>query len=175
MGSQETKYWLRHSGHGYPHATTDPTPLRRAIITIVHGGGYRGPSMPSQKKRILIVDDSATARMWQQLLLSHEQYVTLVAQDGAEGVEIARRERPDLILLDVSMPTMDGFAACRALRAAPETRDIPILMVTTHSEMENVLAGFEAGCNEYITKPLERSEYLVKVRSYLNRHLGDAE
>ena len=131
--------------------------------------------MTSQKKRILIVDDSPTARMWQQLLLSHEQYTTFTAPDGAEGVRIARQERPDLILLDVSMPGMDGFEACRALRAAPETADIPILMVTTHSEMENVLAGFEAGCNEYLTKPLERTEYLVKVRSYLNRHLGGAE
>ena len=131
--------------------------------------------MTSTKKRILIVDDSPTARLWQQLLLSHEQYATLTAHDGAEGIEVARRERPDLILLDVSMPGMDGFEACRALRASPETKDIPILMVTTHSEMENVLAGFEAGCNEYLTKPLERTEYLVKVRSYLNRHLGDAE
>ena len=70
---------------------------------------------------------------------------------------------------------MDGFEACRALRADPETCDIPILMVTTHSEMENVLAGFEAGCNEYLTKPLEQAEYLIKVRSYLNRQHGGAE
>ena len=110
--------------------------------------------------------------MWQRLLLQLEQYETLTACDGAEGVRIAQRERPDLILLDVSMPNMDGFEACRALRAAPETRDIPILMITTHSEMENVLAGFEAGCNEYLTKPLERAEYLTKIRSYLYRSLG---
>ena len=128
--------------------------------------------MTAQMKRILIVDDSPTALMWQRLLLQMEQYVTLTACDGEEGVRVARREKPDLILLDVSMPNMDGFEACRALRAAPETKDIPILMVTTHSEMENVLAGFEAGCNEYLTKPLERAEYLIKVRSYLDRHLG---
>lgn len=128
--------------------------------------------MTPQKKRILIVDDSPTALLWQRLLLDMEQYETLTATDGEQGVSVARRERPDLILLDVSMPNMDGFEACRALRAAPETMDIPILMVTTHSEMENVLAGFEAGCNEYITKPLERSEYLTKVRSYLERHFG---
>ena len=130
--------------------------------------------MTAHKKRILIVDDSPTALMWQRLLLQLEQYETLTASDGAEGVRIAQRERPDLILLDVSMPNMDGFEACRALRAAPETRDIPILMITTHSEMENVLAGFEAGCNEYLTKPLERAEYLTKIRSYLNRSLGGA-
>ena len=131
--------------------------------------------MTAQKKRILIVDDSPTVLMWQKQLLKFEQYETITAADGEEGVRVAREERPDLILLDVSMPKMDGFEACRALRAAPETQNIPILMVTTHSEMGNVIAGFEAGCNEYLTKPLDRSEYLTKVRSYLHRHLGGAE
>jgi CheY-like chemotaxis protein len=136
------------------------------------GGEPVAGIMTAPKKRILIVDDSPTALMWQKLLLRMEQYETLTACDGEEGVRVAREKQPDLILLDVSMPKMDGFEACRALRASPETRDIPILMVTTHSEMDNVLAGFEAGCNEYLTKPLERAEYLTKVRSYLNRHLG---
>jgi DNA-binding response OmpR family regulator len=130
--------------------------------------------MTSPKKRILIVDDSPTALVWQRLLLHGERYETLTACDGAEGVRIATRERPDLILLDVTMPFMDGFEACRALRAAPETSHIPILMVTTHGDMANTLAGFEAGCNEYITKPLERAEYLTKVRSYLDRHFDGA-
>jgi DNA-binding response OmpR family regulator len=130
--------------------------------------------MTAPKKRVLIVDDSPTALLWQRMLLQMEQYETLTAADGAEGVLVATRERPDLILLDVSMPKMDGIEACRALRAAPETADIPILMVTTHSEMDNVLAGFEAGCNEYLTKPLERTEFLTKVRSYLHRHFGGA-
>jgi two-component system, OmpR family, alkaline phosphatase synthesis response regulator PhoP len=130
--------------------------------------------MTVPKKRVLIVDDSPTALLWQRMLLQMEHYETLTAADGAEGVLVATRERPDLILLDVSMPKMDGIEACRALRAAPETADIPILMVTTHSEMDNVLAGFEAGCNEYLTKPLERTEFLTKVRSYLYRHFGGA-
>jgi CheY-like chemotaxis protein len=132
----------------------------------------RGRSMTPPKKRILIVDDSPTALVWQLLLLQGERYDTLTACDGAEGVRIALLERPDLILLDVTMPSMDGFAACRALRAAPETRDTPILMVTTNGDMVNTLAGFEAGCNEYITKPLERGEYLTKIRSYLDRRFG---
>lgn len=128
--------------------------------------------MTSPKKRILIIDDSPTALVWQLLLLQGEQYDTLTASDGAEGVRVALAERPDLILLDVTMPEMDGFAACRALRGAPETRGVPILMVTTNGDMESTLAGFEAGCNEYITKPLERTEYLTKVRSYLARRFG---
>ena len=128
--------------------------------------------MTPPKKRILIVDDSPTALVWQLLLLQGESYETLTASDGAEGVRVAVLERPDLILLDVTMPSMDGFAACRALRAAPETKDIPILMVTTNGDMVSTLAGFEAGCNEYITKPLERAEYLTKIRSYLDRRFG---
>ena len=128
--------------------------------------------MTLDKKRILIVDDSPTALVWQLLMLQGEGYDTLTAADGAEGVRVATAERPDLILLDVTMPSMDGFAACRALRSAFETRDIPILMVTTNGDMESTLAGFESGCNEYITKPLERTEYLTKVRSYLARRFG---
>jgi CheY-like chemotaxis protein len=128
--------------------------------------------MHSQKKLILIVDDSPTALVWQLLLLQGENYDTLTATDGAEGVRIALLEQPDLILLGVRMPSMDGFAACRALRAAPETRNIPIFMVTTNGDMVSTLAGFEAGCNEYITKPLDRAEYLTKVRSYLDRQFG---
>ena len=128
----------------------------------------------SHPKRVLIVDDSPTAIAWQRLLLQSERYETLTAHDGAEGVRVAIDERPDLILLDVTMPRMDGFAVCRALRAAQATRDIPIMMVTTHGDMVNTLAGYEAGCNEYLTKPLDHSEYLTKVRSYLDRRFrGD--
>ena len=128
--------------------------------------------MTQQNKRVLVVDDSPTALVWQLLLLQGEGYDTLTATDGAEGVRVALLERPDLILLDVGMPSMDGFDACRALRAAPETRDIPIFMVTTNGDMGSTLAGFEAGCNEYITKPLDRVEYLAKVRNYLGRSFG---
>jgi DNA-binding response OmpR family regulator len=129
--------------------------------------------MNPTRKRILVVDDSPTVLVWQLLLLHEENYDTLTATDGAEGVRLAKLERPDLILLDVTMPAMDGLQACRALRAAAETRDIPILMVSTDGGVESTLAGFEAGCNEYITKPLDRTEYLAKVRSYLARRFGD--
>ncbi len=125
-------------------------------------------------ERILIVDDSPTALMWQQILLRLEGYDILTAMDGVEGVRVARRERPDLIVLDVSMPKMDGFEACRALRAAPETMATPILIATTHGGVDNVLAGYEAGCNAFLTKPLERSEYLMTIRSHVNRYFCGA-
>jgi DNA-binding response OmpR family regulator len=71
------------------------------------------------------------------------------------------------VLLDVMMPRMSGFDALRALRADVELRDTPVLMVTTRGEMPHVMEGYESGCNEYITKPVDRAELLMKVRSYL--------
>jgi DNA-binding response OmpR family regulator len=121
----------------------------------------------SARKRILLVDDSPTAILWHRLILESDNYEILVASDGDEGVRLARAERPDLVLLDVVMPRMNGFEALRALRAAPELRATPILMVTTRSEMTNVMEGYESGCNEYITKPVDRAELLAKVRSCL--------
>ena len=124
------------------------------------------------RKKILLVDDSPTALLWQRLILEDDKWEILVATDGEEGVRIARAERPDLVLLDVVMPRMNGFEALRALRADDDLRGMPVLMVTTRGEMPNVMEGYESGCNEYITKPLDRVELLTKVRSYL--HLEDA-
>jgi two-component system alkaline phosphatase synthesis response regulator PhoP len=122
-----------------------------------------------QRKKILLVDDSPTAILWQRLILEDDKYEILVAQDGEEGVRVAKAERPDLVLLDVVMPRMSGFDALRAIRADASLSDIPILMVTTRSEMAHVMEGYESGCNEYITKPVDRAELLTKVRSYLQR------
>lgn len=124
--------------------------------------------------RILIVDDSPTALMWQQLLLRLEGYEVLDAPTAEDGLRIARRERPDLIVMDIAHPPMAGFTACRLLRSEPETMDIPILMATSLSDVDNVIAGFEAGCNDFLTKPLERAEYLGRIRNQLSRHLCGA-
>jgi two-component system alkaline phosphatase synthesis response regulator PhoP len=120
------------------------------------------------KKKILLVDDSPTAILWQRLILEADQYEIVVATDGEEGVRLAKTEQPDLVLLDVMMPRMNGFEALREIRADDALRTTPILMVTTRSEMANVMQGYESGCNEYITKPVDRSELLMKVRSYLS-------
>jgi DNA-binding response OmpR family regulator len=119
------------------------------------------------RKKILLVDDSPTAILWQRLILEADPYDIVVATDGEECVRMAKAERPDLVLLDVVMPRMSGFEALRALRAEESLRLVPILMVTTRGEMANVLEGYEGGCNEYITKPVDRTELLTKVRSYL--------
>ena len=118
-------------------------------------------------KKVLVVDDSPTAIMWQKMILRQGQYEVVTAVDGQAGVEAAIAERPDLILMDVMMPRMNGFEACREIRKTPATQHVPIIMVTTRSEMESVEEGFQSGCSEYITKPIDRLELLSKVASYL--------
>jgi CheY-like chemotaxis protein len=119
------------------------------------------------KKKILLVDDSATVLMMEQMLLRNFGYEVVTAKNGHEGVLKAKTELPDLILLDVVMPKMDGVEACRLLRAQPETAAIPIIMVTTRSEADNVEACFKSGCSDYVNKPINNAELIAKVKSVL--------
>ena len=119
------------------------------------------------RRKILLVDDSATTHMWIRMILNKSEYEMVSARDGEEGVERALAELPDLILMDVVMPRMDGFEACRRLRTHRATQATPIVMVTTRAEAKNVEAGFSSGCSDYITKPIDGLELLSKVRSFL--------
>ncbi len=121
----------------------------------------------NHKKKILVVDDSETALFIETMILRTGPYRLVTAGDGEEAVGKAVSERPDLILMDVVMPKMDGFAACRLLRARPETREIPIIVVTTRGEAENVETGFASGCTDYVTKPINSVELLEKVKNYI--------
>jgi CheY-like chemotaxis protein len=119
------------------------------------------------RKKILLVDDSATTLMMEQMVLRGHPYEIVTAKNGREAVATAAQERPDLILLDVVMPEMNGFEACRRIRQQESTRHVPVIMVTTKGEEQNVETGFESGCNDYITKPINGAELLTKVRGYL--------
>jgi CheY-like chemotaxis protein len=119
------------------------------------------------RKRILVVDDSKTALMMTTMIVNKGAYDVVTAGDGEEGVQKALADRPDLILMDVMMPKMDGFEACKRLRSHEPTRDIPIIMVTTRGELTNVEIGYEAGCSDYVTKPINSVELLTKIRNYL--------
>jgi CheY-like chemotaxis protein len=118
-------------------------------------------------KKILLVDDSATILMMQKMALKTTNYKVVTANNGAEGVAKAIAELPDLILMDVIMPKMTGFEACRELRKQEATKDIPIIMVTTRGEPVNVEEGFESGCTDYVTKPIDTFELLNKLRDQL--------
>jgi CheY-like chemotaxis protein len=118
------------------------------------------------RKKILIVDDSRTALLVVRALLARS-YEVVTANDGAQGVAVALAARPDLILMDVLMPHLNGFQAVATLRQREETRDIPVIMVTSRAELENVEAGYRSGANDYVTKPIHAAELLAKVRSCL--------
>ncbi len=123
--------------------------------------------MTIEHKRILLIDDSRIVLRVVQLILSRGPYEILMAGDGQEGIERALAERPDLILMDCMMPRMDGIEAVRQLRANPATRLIPVIMVTTLGGVESMERGFEAGCSDYVTKPIEATLLLAKVRDHL--------
>jgi len=121
------------------------------------------------RKKILLVDDSSTVLLMERMILQKSHYDVVTANDGQEGLERARSEKPDLILMDVVMPRMDGFEACRRLREQEDTRSIPVIMVTTRGELQSVESGYASGCSDYVTKPINGLELLAKVRSCLGQ------
>ena len=117
--------------------------------------------------RILIVDDNPTNVKVLQTRLAAEGYEVLTAADGEEGLAAARQHIPDLILLDVMMPKLDGFEVCRRLRADAAFPFTPIIMVTAMADSKDVIAGLEAGGDEYLTKPVDHAALAARVRSML--------
>ena len=128
------------------------------------------PAVPG-RKRILLVDDSSTSHTWIRMILNATPHELVTARDGREGVEKARAERPDLILMDVVMPGMDGLEATRQIRAVPELRDVPVILLATRSDTR-LEAAAEAGATDRITKPVDSDELLQKVRGYLQGPRG---
>ena len=118
------------------------------------------------KKKILVVDDSKVASMTTEMILA-SRYECVFAENGAVAVEMAIAEKPDLILMDVMMPIVGGLEACRQIRAQAETNEIPIIMVTTRGEANNVEAGYKSGCNDYVTKPVDGVELLTKIENLI--------
>lgn len=136
---------------------------QRVVLERVRGERSMG------KKKILLVDDQSTVLMIEKMMLKNAGYDIVTAKNGEEAVETALQERPDLILLDVVMPKMDGFEVCRTLRARDETKTTPIVMCTTRGEATNIQTGYDAGCTDYVTKPFNAVELLGKLQGYLGK------
>lgn len=121
------------------------------------------------RKKILLVDDSNTILMMEKMILTKGPYTLVTASNGEEAVAKAESENPDLILMDVVMPKMDGFEAVRRIRLMATVSAVPIIMVTTRGEEHNVETGFAAGCTDYVTKPINSGELMEKLRNYLGQ------
>ena len=118
---------------------------------------------------VLVVEDDRNIAELLQMYLEKEGYAVTVAADGGQGLSAFRASKPDLVLLDVMMPVMDGWAVCRAIRAESAT---PVIMLTAKGETDDKVAGLKQGADDYITKPFEMKEVLARIEAVLRRTSG---
>ena len=128
--------------------------------------------MIKKATQILVVDDEQDIIELIRHTLNKEGYEVHVAANGQQAVEKAKKIKPSLILMDVMMPVMDGMEACRQLKEDPETATLPIIFLTARSEEFAELAGFEAGADDYISKPIRSRVLLSRIRAILRRNMG---
>ncbi|MFZ9155039.1 MAG: response regulator transcription factor [Schleiferiaceae bacterium] len=129
----------------------------------------------AKKPIILLVDDDPDIREFVTFNLEKEGYAVVSAKDGAEGVEAAKKHRPDLILLDVMMPGMDGIEACEAIRSNPDIATTLIAFLSARGEDYSQVAGFDAGADDYITKPIRPKVLVSRVKALLRRNVKESE
>jgi two-component system cell cycle response regulator DivK len=125
--------------------------------------------MSEVRARILLVEDNEMNRDMLSRRLTRKGYTVAMALDGAEGLQMAADTHPDLILLDMSLPVMDGWEAARRLKANPEVSGIPIIALTAHAMSDDRSRAIEAGCDEYDTKPIEFTRLLLKMETLLRK------
>lgn len=119
--------------------------------------------------KILVVDDDEAINELIKINLELFGYDVVTAKDGVQGYTLAKQEMPDLIVLDVMMPEVDGYTVAKRVRENPNTKDIPILMLTALNMLENKIKGFDLGIDDYLVKPFEMEELKVRVRALLKR------
>lgn len=120
-------------------------------------------------EKILIIDDDSETLRLIGIMLQRQGYQTVTADNGDDGVALAKAELPDLIILDIMMPEVNGYTVARHLRADPATADMPILMFTAKSQIDDKVAGFEAGADDYLTKPVHPVELVAHIKALLSR------
>ena len=122
--------------------------------------------------KILLVEDNEMNRDMLSRRLERRGYEVIIAEDGAAGVSMARAENPDLILMDMSLPVMDGWEATRQVKASPETKVIPVIALTAHAMAGDEEKALAAGCNDYETKPVDLPRLLAKIEVLLQSKGG---
>ena len=125
-------------------------------------------------RRIVVIEDDLAIQRVLSLALRVAGYEVEVASSGDAGLELVLRTQPDLVLLDLMLPGMDGLSVCRQIRAAEETRQTPIIMLTAKGEADDVVRGLDAGANDYVTKPFEKEVLLARIRAALRMPGPDA-
>ncbi len=123
--------------------------------------------MDEKRNTVLIVDDNQVNISFLEKILFKSGYETLSARGGREALEVIDKSKPDLILLDVMMPGMDGFEVCEKVKSSPDTDDVPVIFLTAKTETEALVRGFDVGAADYITKPFQRAELLARVRTHI--------
>ncbi len=125
-------------------------------------------------KKVLLIDDDEMLRKMTGILLSKQGFEVIAVENGAKGLQQLKVMLPDIILMDVMMPDMDGFTACREIRANPATAHIPIIMLTALDNAENKVKGFEGGADDYLSKPFEIAELTAQIKLITSRAEGSA-
>ena len=121
------------------------------------------------KRKILIVEDDRDIVEMVEYNLREEGYATVSALNGEDGVSLARREQPDIIILDIMLPVMDGFEVCRALKSDDKTSKIPIIILSAKSQETDKVVGLELGADDYVTKPFSPRELIARIRAIMRR------
>src|SRR5512136_1472335 len=122
-----------------------------------------------KKNRILVVEDEESLLKLESILLSSKGYSVTGVMDGKSALEEVRMNKPDLVILDVMLPEMDGFEVCRRIKEDPSLNHIPVLILTAKKNSQDIARGEQVGCDAYITKPFKSAKVLDMVRELLNK------
>ena len=132
----------------------------------------KGRRIPHMSNKILVVDDDLNICELLKLYLENEGYTAYVANDGQAAVEMFNEKSPDLVLLDIMLPKMDGWQVCREIR---KTSSVPIIMLTAKGETFDKVLGLELGADDYVTKPFDSKEVMARIKAVLRRAKGESE
>lgn len=165
-----TSRGLRESGN-LPALDRELNSLDPELVSLLQ---HSGCSASRSVKRILVIDDEAKLRKQFAALLSLEGFTVIEARNGREGVELARKENPDLIVCDITMPEMNGHRVLETLRSEPRTAHLPFIFLTGWNERSDLRTGMDLGADDYLVKPVDPAELISSVQARLRRHEASA-